>query len=1002
MSGTTITASTSVVLVDTASGNKPYIVYFPNISSLGRIITVRDNDGYASTGNSVVLSTLSGASFPNNQSTLFINQPYGYVTFSVQNDGLYSILNTFAFPTGSQSAYVYNLNTNTIGINDQTTNLFNNIFTSSGILYYNTSTFGDVTSLQLSNNINSLSNSLNTLINTSVVIRQHVAVGENATPNIPFGSIQYSLDDGITWYNSSSGTQGFSNGGRAIAVNNNGFYVACGNNYDSANPSNYGYLQWSFDGITWNNSSNTSPLLNTDTIRSNISYNNLIWHAVGAGTGTDPSTILWSKDGKVWKPSIITPTIPGNYTDPDYTTTGYSGMAYGRNTWLTCGTTNKTANSLLFSTDGSNWIPNFSLGNYGNGSVYDVVYIGNSFIALLHDNAFNNILVSPTGTSVLGGTSSWTQIAQSFGNQPGFLAANNYLVLGVNSVSQVYTTDGGYNWNPIVGYPVGATSKPYFDGSVWWVGTSTGIYYSITGSNDWRTNSLNSFPGGYANGVVSYNQTGNINQKLISTVYGIGQEFSISTFNTNSISTGSFTIVDINNNGNESLYITSFNDYAKVFINNIVTSTFQTSTFEVSLLEISTINVSTLFASDKLITSTLYVSTIFPDIISTSGIYFSSMYGNYSFTNLSYTSSLFVTDYISVPQFTVSSIEVISFLNANQIQSSDMLTSTISITDYVFASSMQLSTLSVSDDTNMNIAYINTVSSFNTIASTIQLINNNGALTNLYAQSNRIYFEGIDLTSQATNPTFYKYTLQDTSLGITENAGLFSVDNQDLDSIININLNTIDESSNNLTGLFANVGINSVLHIINGSLNTGHIYKITNIIQSEFPYQYFTFTLSPLVARTELLVIGNKYSIYIANIGIPRPPTAPTNIVSVKANIAGSGFNFTGASVSISANIGTYVGSSSSGGTSFYINLSQSYSLFNIPAVVGSIVYFNGSGYNTVNVKFGSISPSNGATIVINDSATVLSVSGLTLSNFLGVTSNGGYPSLIITMQFLN
>jgi hypothetical protein len=539
---------------------------------------------------------------------------------------------------------------------------------------------------------------------------------------------------------------------------------------------------------------------------------------------------------------------------------------------------------------------------------------------------------------------------------------------------------------------------------MWWVGTVNGIYYSITGSNEWKTKSVNSFPGGYANGIISYNQSGNINEKLISTVYGIEQNFSISTFNTNSISTGSFTIININEDGNDSLYITSFNNYANVFINNILTSTFQTSSFGVPYLEISSINVSTLFTSDELIASTIYVSTIFSDVITSSEIYFTNMYGNYSITDLSYISSLFIsslfaTDYISVPQFTVSSIEVISLLTTNELQSLDILTSTISITDYVFASSMQLSTLSVSDDTFMNIAYISTVSTFNTIASTIQLINDDGELTNLYAQSNKIFFEGIDLTTQGINPTFYKYTLQDTNLGITTDSGSFSLDNENLNAITSINLNIADVNGNILTGLYTNVGINSVIHIINGLINSDNLYKIDSIVED---YSYFTFTLSPLVIQSEQLVIGNKYSIYIANIGIPTPPTPPTNIVSVKAKIAGSGFNFTDASVSITANIGTYVGSSSSGGTSFYINLSQSYSLFNIPAVVGSIVYYNGSGYNTVNVKFGSISPSNGATIVINNNVTTLSVNGLTLTNLLGVRSNGNNPSLIVTIQFLN
>jgi hypothetical protein len=140
------TVNTSVVLVETASGSPPYIVYFPYSNNVGNIITVRDNDGYASTGNSVVLSTITGTSFSGNQSTIFINQPYGYVTFSVKTDGTYDILNTFAFPTGSDSAYVYNLNTNIIKIQDNSdTAIFNRLTTSTTLLYYNDTQVGTVT-----------------------------------------------------------------------------------------------------------------------------------------------------------------------------------------------------------------------------------------------------------------------------------------------------------------------------------------------------------------------------------------------------------------------------------------------------------------------------------------------------------------------------------------------------------------------------------------------------------------------------------------------------------------------------------------------------------------------------------------------------------------------------------------------------------------------------------------------------------------------------------------
>jgi hypothetical protein len=299
----------------------------------------------------------------------------------------------------------------------------------------------------------------------------------------------------------------------------------------------------------------------------------------------------------------------------------------------------------------------------------------------------------------------------------------------------------------------------------------------------------------------------------------------------------------------------------------------------------------------------------------------------------------------------------------------------------------------------LNIAHINTVSTLNTITSTIQLINDDGNLTNLYAQNNKIFFEEIDLTTQGVNPTFFKYILHDTNLGPTTDPGSMSVDNIDLTSVTSINLSISDANNIIVQGFYINIGIYSILHIINPTSNTDHTYRINKIINKN---SYFTFTLTLLSGNNQDLIIDKNYNIFINNIGIPLPPSPPSNIVSVKAKLAGSGFNFTGASVSIPANIGTYVGSSSSGGTSFYINLSGSYSKFNVPAVVGSIVYYTGSGYNVVNVKFGSISSANGATITISDNVKILTVSGLTLNNFLGIQAAGSFYSLMITMQFLS
>ena len=231
---TTITPSTSVILVDTTTGLSPYIIYFPYISTIGRIITVRDNSGFASTNNTILLSTQSGVYFQDNLSTLSINQPYGYITFSVQPNGTYSILNTFAFPTESAAAYVYNVNTTKLGIEDPTTNILSYVTVSTGSLYYNSSIVGDVTNTLLLSTVTNIETEFTRRLNTTTVVRRFITVGNNNIPNTFDGTIQYS-DNGTEWFNTIGG---FSNGGKDV-YGKIGLWVACGNNYDSLNPNNY-------------------------------------------------------------------------------------------------------------------------------------------------------------------------------------------------------------------------------------------------------------------------------------------------------------------------------------------------------------------------------------------------------------------------------------------------------------------------------------------------------------------------------------------------------------------------------------------------------------------------------------------------------------------------------------------------------------------------------------------------------------------------------------------
>lgn len=142
------TASTSVVLVPTATSNSPYYIYLNNVSTAGRIVTVRDNDGFASPTNRIVVAPINGAYFVDGTSSITINQSYGYITFNTALNGGYGILNTFGFPAGSAAAFVSNVTscnftTSTIGAQfiSAPTGVFNiintNIISTASILVNN-------------------------------------------------------------------------------------------------------------------------------------------------------------------------------------------------------------------------------------------------------------------------------------------------------------------------------------------------------------------------------------------------------------------------------------------------------------------------------------------------------------------------------------------------------------------------------------------------------------------------------------------------------------------------------------------------------------------------------------------------------------------------------------------------------------------------------------------------------------------------------------------------
>jgi len=979
LNGTVVTASTSVVLVDTSSGLNPYIVYFPYVGSIGRYITVRDNSGYASTGNSVIISTLPGAYFPDNRNTILINQPYGFITFSVQADGHYSVLNTFAFPTGSDSAYVNNINTNNIGIKDSTTNTFNYITASTGSLYLNASTIGNVTNVQLSNAINNVKTLFIDTINLSQVVREYVAVGTSITA--PAGTIQTSSDLGSHWYNSPSGTQGFISSGTDIAHDALGYFIACGDNNDGLHTSNLGYIQWSFDGKTWYNS--TSPLLGPSQQRTKLNYANGIWHALGSGQ--NGQSILWSVDRTNWNSSFSVALNP-NVT--------YSGIAYSptQNIWVACGKNTSYATSMLWSINGSNWNTTPSLPNIGTTNIYDIIYDGTNFIALLSNTSLAyNIIVSATGSN------NWIPTRTNLNKNPGFLGGNSNICIALNESYSVYSLNNGSTWNNITGFPSGIPTRPYYDGSIWWVGindatnTSYNVYTSPTGNNNWVSSiATNLFPSGYPNAIISINTSSNLNIQLISTVYSLQESFGVSSLQANSITLNTFTLDNMNSNV---LNITSGNSNGVVYINIISTNTIQTNTLALANLNIDTLYTYNLTAS-MLRVNVMHASTNYTDMSYLSNIYTSTLYASDVIN-----ASILVVDTISSMDVYISSLNVIY----DTAQNIDV--STINVSDLLNVSSnANIKNLTVQNNATMNIAYLDTVSTNIAVTSTIQFIDTQtNRLNELYSRYDKLTFNGVSIQTTQANPLYFSYELLDNTTGTPPDLQKFSILSSDgnMNNITSINISVQDIGGTLLGGFFSKVGVYTILHLMNPRTLSDHIFRIDAINESVDTTTYL-FSVTLLSGRQEPSEINQPYNFFIESIGIPPPITPPANTATISAPIVAGVFNFnaTNAFTNIPSNIGTYI----PGGTSFGINLNNNnYSITTIPAIVGSIVYNTNAGFVVANVKCGSISATNGAYITIDSGVQTITVSGLTINNFPQAANNinTGY-SIYITLQFLN
>jgi hypothetical protein len=315
-----------------------------------------------------------------------------------------------------------------------------------------------------------------------------------------------------------------------------------------------------------------------------------------------------------------------------------------------------------------------------------------------------------------------------------------------------------------------------------------------------------------------------------------------------------------------------------------------------------------------------------------------------------------------------------------------------------------LSTYSINVDTieSRNI-YSDIVSTNIAVISTINLIDNGtGNITELNANNSNLFFQGQKLlTSAGVNPLYFTHQLQDFTGATPGPSGFFTLDNNDLRLIKVINFSVTDYNNIFLSGLFNRIGVYSVIYIINPNTLQNLIYLINSITPS-LDLSYYTLDLLQIVGTTQIVNVNQIFNFYITNIGIKPPPTSPTDTVVVNASIdsGGTSFDFNGAFNILPAGIGSAYRGTAQG---FIIELnSTTYNITKIPATVGCITFFDGTSYNQVNVKYGSINASVGGAITIDSGINNLVLSGLKISNFTGVTNDSNNFAIYITIKFLN
>jgi len=595
----TVTASTSVVLVTTSSNTPPSIVYLPNISTVGRLITVRDNDGFASLTSSIVLSTTQGITFADGTTSAAINQPFGFITLNSLQNGNYAIVNSFAFSTQA-AATVSNLTTNTLQMIDASTQALNSVYASNSHLYINSTLLGEITTAQLTSTVNGLGSAgyISTLTQPPALQPLWVSVGGRETGgSVP--TIRYSTNGGLTWSNVDNGFSNATNQwtkGYAITYGG-GKFVAVG--YPNT-PNPQCLIKYSADGIHWNNASNTFSDWNSMRC---CAYGNGMYLVGGYTAFSSKISMYYSYDAIVWSVANV-PLLYNTITD----------FAYGNGVWVAANNVYDPTYSqgpeatMLWSLDGINW-SNASTASWRGLRSGGVVFDGTKFICTPDSGA--NSRASNVAYSYDG--SNWTSdsiIAGNFQDSAFRIAVATPYVstqppgtpIGAISATLLVTTcnatpgqglwysfDGGFHWSNdttfsnVSGYFI---SKPYYDGAKWWVGYASSnstagqrMFYSMDGKN-WSSQGItngfsnNGTYGGLTSiapsGFISVYSASNANPQVISTVVGLQQ-----TFQTNLLQTSSLQVNSIL--GTLTLQTSSITQWVAAGVSSIQQGTLQTS-----------------------------------------------------------------------------------------------------------------------------------------------------------------------------------------------------------------------------------------------------------------------------------------------------------------------------------------------------------------------------------------------------------------------------------------